>query len=185
MSHVTYGACCVDDHTARALGCDLLVRYAHSCLIPVSITSIKTLYVFVDIQIDAEHLVATLARDFEPGRTIAMKIAPRLRAAGYNVVVPQKAPLSKGEIIGCTSPRLSKDQQVGCTLYLRGDHFQLESAMIHNPTMLAYRYDPYSRRLTHEVYEHITPMNDRGDAMRKAASAWKWGLIWGSPEHQS
>ena len=29
---VTYGACCVDDFTARALGCDLMVHYGHSCL---------------------------------------------------------------------------------------------------------------------------------------------------------
>ncbi|KAF2862582.1 hypothetical protein K470DRAFT_255875 [Piedraia hortae CBS 480.64] len=191
MGDVTYGACCVDDYTARALGCDLLVHYAHSCLIPVSTTAIKTLYVFVDIQIDAEHLVATLARNFEPGRTIALVgtiqfnstlqgIAPRLRAAGYNVTVPQIAPLSKGEILGCTSPRLAKDQQVGCILYLGDGRFHLESAMIHNPTMPAYRYDPYSRRLTREVYDHTTLMSDRGDAMRKAASARKWGLILGS-----
>ena len=30
MGDVTYGACCIDDYTARALGCDLLVHYAHS-----------------------------------------------------------------------------------------------------------------------------------------------------------
>ncbi len=43
MGDVTYGACCIDDYTARALGCDLLVHYAHSCLIPVDVTKIKTL----------------------------------------------------------------------------------------------------------------------------------------------
>ena len=32
MGDVTYGACCVDDFTARALGCDFMVHYAHSCL---------------------------------------------------------------------------------------------------------------------------------------------------------
>ena len=32
MGDVTYGACCVDDFTARALECDLLVHYGHSCL---------------------------------------------------------------------------------------------------------------------------------------------------------
>ena len=35
MADVTYGACCVDDFSARALGCDLLVHYGHSCLVPV------------------------------------------------------------------------------------------------------------------------------------------------------
>lgn len=32
MGDVTYGACCIDDYTARALGCDFLLHYGHSCL---------------------------------------------------------------------------------------------------------------------------------------------------------
>lgn len=32
MGDVTYGACCIDDYTARALGCDMMVHYGHSCL---------------------------------------------------------------------------------------------------------------------------------------------------------
>ena len=32
MGDVTYGACCIDDFSARALGCDLIVHYGHSCL---------------------------------------------------------------------------------------------------------------------------------------------------------
>lgn len=32
LGDVTYGACCVDDFTAVALGCDVLVHYGHSCL---------------------------------------------------------------------------------------------------------------------------------------------------------
>ena len=32
MGDVTYGACCVDDFTARALGCDFMIHYGHSCL---------------------------------------------------------------------------------------------------------------------------------------------------------
>ena len=27
MGDVTYGACCVDDYTAKAMGCDLMVHY--------------------------------------------------------------------------------------------------------------------------------------------------------------
>ena len=32
MGDVTYGACCIDDYTAKALGADLMVHYGHSCL---------------------------------------------------------------------------------------------------------------------------------------------------------
>jgi diphthamide biosynthesis enzyme Dph1/Dph2-like protein len=38
MGDVTYGACCVDDYTAVALGCDMLVHYGHSCLGPQTLS---------------------------------------------------------------------------------------------------------------------------------------------------
>lgn len=191
MGDVTYGACCIDDYTARALGCDMLVHYAHSCLIPVNVTKIQALYVFVDIQIDVEHLLATIERNFKPGSTIAMVgtiqfnatlhgTGSQLRAAGYNIIVPQIMPLSKGEILGCTSPHLSKEQNVDLILYLGDGRFHLESAMIHNPSIPAYRYDPYSRRLTHETYDHEQLLTDRSTALTQARTAKKWGLILGS-----
>ncbi|KAK4507032.1 hypothetical protein PRZ48_000766 [Zasmidium cellare] len=191
MGDVTYGACCIDDYTARALGCDMLVHYAHSCLIPVNVTKIQTLYVFVDIQIDVEHLLATIERNFKPGSTIAMVgtiqfnatlhgTSMQLRSAGYNIIVPQIMPLSKGEILGCTSPHLSKEQNVDMILYLGDGRFHLESAMIHNPSIPAYRYDPYSRRLTHETYDHEQLLTDRSKALSQARTAKKWGLILGS-----
>ena len=56
MGDVTYGACCVDDFTARALGADILVDYGHTCLIRVDqTTGIKMLYGFVDIKFDLFH----------------------------------------------------------------------------------------------------------------------------------
>lgn len=102
MGDVTYGACCIDDFTARALGCDLLVHYGHSCLVPVDSISqdIKTLYVFVTIGIDVEHLVATIERNFLAGKRIALvgtiqfnatlhAIVPRLRSLGFDPVLPR------------------------------------------------------------------------------------------------
>ncbi|KAI4274911.1 MAG: hypothetical protein LQ337_003577 [Flavoplaca oasis] len=190
MGDVTYGACCVDDYTARALGCDLLVHYAHSCLIPVDVTKIKTLYVFVDISIDTSHLIATLERNFQSGKTIAMvgtiqfnatlhNVRPVLEQAGFKVIIPQIAPLSKGEILGCTSPRLS-DDAADLILYLGDGRFHLESAMIHNPSLPAYRYDPYSRKLTRETYDHDDMHDLRRRAIQQAKKATRWGLILGS-----
>ncbi|KAF2843009.1 Diphthamide biosynthesis protein 1 [Patellaria atrata CBS 101060] len=195
MGDVTYGACCIDDFTARALGCDLLIHYAHSCLIPVSTTKIATLYIFVAISIDTTHLLQTLTRNFQLGKTIAMvgtiqfnstihNTAPALRNAGFNIMIPQSTPLSKGEILGCTSPRLSKDEKdntaADLILYLGDGRFHLESAMIHNPSLPAYRYDPYSRRLTHETYDHGELYRLRSAAVMLARHARKWGIILGS-----
>uniref|UniRef100_A0A914WQL6 2-(3-amino-3-carboxypropyl)histidine synthase subunit 1 n=1 Tax=Plectus sambesii TaxID=2011161 RepID=A0A914WQL6_9BILA len=73
MGDVTYGACCVDDFTAKGLGCDLLVHYGHSCLVPIQNTEgIQMLYVFVDIQMNAGHFIDTLKANFSPGSTIAL-----------------------------------------------------------------------------------------------------------------
>ena len=191
MGDVTYGACCVDDYTATALGCDLLVHYAHSCLIPVSTTKIATLYVFVDISIDTAHLVATLSRNIPPGKTIAMvgtiqfnatlhTIRPALEAEGLKVIVPQVAPLSKGEVLGCTAPKLAPDAKIDILLYLGDGRFHLEAAMIANPDLPAYRYDPYARKLTRESYSHHEMLDMRSQAIVTAKKAKKWGLILGA-----
>ncbi|WEW57175.1 Diphthamide biosynthesis protein 1 [Emydomyces testavorans] len=190
MGDVTYGACCIDDYTARALGCDLLVHYAHSCLIPVDVTTIKTLYVFVDISIDTDHLIATLERNFPAGKTIAVVgtiqfnatlhgLKPVLEKAGFRILIPQIMPLSKGEILGCTSPQLPTGE-VDILLYLGDGRFHLESAMIHNPSIPAYRYDPYSRILSRERYDHEEMQTLRKDAIQSARSAKKWGIILGA-----
>jgi 2-(3-amino-3-carboxypropyl)histidine synthase len=191
MGDVTYGACCIDDYTARALGCDILIHYAHSCLIPVDVTTIKTLYVFVDITIDTRHLLSTLKGNFPSGKTIAMvgtiqfnatlhTVKPDLERAGFHVLIPQITPLSKGEILGCTSPHLPSSSAVDLILYLGDGRFHLESAMIHNPSIPAYRYDPYSRKLTRETYEHKSMLSLRKTAINNAKSARKWGIILGS-----
>ena len=71
MGDVTYGACCVDDFTAMSLGCDMLIHYAHSCLVPIDVTKIKVLYIFVTISIDEQHLVNTLKK-YLTGQRLAL-----------------------------------------------------------------------------------------------------------------
>ena len=66
LGDVTYGACCVDDIASKALECDFIVHYGHSCLVPIQELTIKNaLYVFVEIQIDIDHFVDTIAFNFE------------------------------------------------------------------------------------------------------------------------
>jgi 2-(3-amino-3-carboxypropyl)histidine synthase len=64
MGDVTYGACCVDDIASDIMDCDLLVHYGHSCLVPVTETRRKVMYVFVEISIDIEHFVDTVVYNF-------------------------------------------------------------------------------------------------------------------------
>ncbi|ORY85085.1 putative diphthamide synthesis protein-domain-containing protein, partial [Protomyces lactucae-debilis] len=193
MGDVTYGACCVDDYTARALGCDFLVHYGHSCLVPVDITTIKALYVFVDIGIDVQHLCNTIRRNMPAGAHLALvgtiqfvKSIQTIRADledleekyHFKVTIPQAKPLSPGEILGCTAPKL--DKSVDAIIYVGDGRFHLESIMIANPTVDAYRYDPYSRKFTRERYEHVEMQQMRKEAIAKAKRATKFGLILGT-----
>ena len=188
MGDVTYGACCVDDFTARALGADFMVHYGHSCLIPIDATLIKMLYVFVDVQIDNLHVMDTLRFNFSPGSTLALVSTIQFVAAlqsihrqlqlEYNIVVPQSRPLSPGEILGCTSPQLP--QGVDAVVYIGDGRFHLESIMISNPTTPAYRYDPYSKEFTREYYDHEVMLGSRRAAIQEATKAQRFGIILGS-----
>lgn len=62
LGDVTYGACCVDDYTATSLDCNFMIHYGHSCLVPVTRTSVKTLYIFVEIVIDTDHVEALIKK---------------------------------------------------------------------------------------------------------------------------
>ena len=267
MGDVTYGACCVDDYTALALGCDLLVHYGHSCLVPVDQTKIKTLYVFVEISVDSTHLAETVRANFpsdkasfqsrilgadaastagaahlpieieheashdekqtstqkqqqqqthlvvvgtvqfinaiqglqdalsEPapsGFGLAQQTerllltestnesvrsaigsssftpSPSFATGSYQITVPQIKPLSPGEVLGCTSPKLSTTTGIDAILYLGDGRFHLESIMIANPRIPAFRYDPYTKRFMRELYDHKEMREARGEAVRSA-----------------
>ncbi|KAG7097264.1 hypothetical protein E1B28_004630 [Marasmius oreades] len=255
LGDVTYGACCVDDYTAKALGCDMLVHYGHSCLIPTTETSIRTLYVFVEIAIDSDHLHHSIRRNFPCEREMfydqllshaaeerqrriptgapITTATPYLRIEGsstsgdpepehhkstdttptrlalvstiqfvaalqrlkenlsssfntngetpiakevalwkgaYAPTIPRSKPLSPGEILGCTAPRL---EDVDALIYLGDGRFHLESIMIANPSIPAFRYDPYSKKLTRERYNHELMRLTRAGAIRKARSSIK------------
>ncbi|VDK48370.1 unnamed protein product [Anisakis simplex] len=190
MGDVTYGACCVDDYTARALGCDLLVHYGHSCLVPIQDTDgIAMLYIFVNIDMNLSHFIDTLKANFSQRDKLALvstiqfvaalqTVKTELTACGYSIFIPQSKPLSPGEILGCTSPRLSND--ITALIYLGDGRFHLESIMIHNPNINAYQYDPYSRKLTHEVYDYERMLQIRSDAVNRAKTAKKFGIIQGT-----
>ncbi|CAB4476975.1 unnamed protein product [Rhizophagus irregularis] len=187
MGDVTYGACCIDDYTAKALECDFMVHYGHSCLVPVNITTIKTLYVFVDISIDTDHFINTIKLNFENGKKLtivgtiqfvaAIQAAKKPLENDYSLFVPQAKPLSPGEILGCTSPKLGEQDAI---IYLGDGRFHLESIMIANPDIPAFRYDPYSKKFTRERYDHAEMHSLRKHAIDLAKKAKKFGLILGT-----
>ncbi|CAK4080493.1 unnamed protein product [Aphanomyces euteiches] len=188
MGDVTYGACCVDDLTAKALGADFMVHYGHSCLVPIDVTTIKMLYVFVDITIDVTHLVECMKLTFHPDTKLAlmgtiqfataMHVAlNELKSYFTDFVVPQAKPLSPGEVLGCTSPQFPDREAL---VFVADGRFHLESAMIANPTVKAYRYDPYPKVLSCESYDLPQMVSIRKEAVERAKSAQTFGIIMGT-----
>ncbi|CAD6587429.1 MAG: Diphthamide biosynthesis protein 1 [Tremellales sp. Tagirdzhanova-0007] len=263
LADVTYGACCIDDYTAREMGAEMIVHYGHSCLIPVDQTSLKTLYVFVEIAFDTAHLSLSVRRNFpssrtafqqailaadevEPGAKVEIVLEPdgngshegmgeelptRLALVStiqfvaavqtlrtdletslppleedpiyegdgtiaqirkedigiwrgrYDVTVPQSKPLSQGEVLGCTAPKL---HEVDALIFVADGRFHLESIMIANPTVPAFRYDPYSKKFTRETYDHQEMRRVRGDAVRVARQgllekgSGSWAVVLGT-----
>jgi len=281
LGDVAYGACCVDDQGALACAAaDALVHFGHSCLVPVQRAAIPTIYVFVHVDCDVDHLISTIALNFyAPGkggeggegagaraegagaargergegrrRPIAIagtvQFAPAVAAASAALaangfrpgpVVPQSRPLSPGEVLGCTAPRLDVEEEEGeeeegqeeeeegeadeqeqgegtgggeeppgkkspkqpekggkgapssssssptssvaALVFVADGRFHMEALMIANPTVPAFRYDPYSRILTRERYDHGGMRRARKAAIAAAALEQSWGIVLGT-----
>lgn len=189
MGDVTYGACCIDDLTAKALGVELLIHYGHSCLIPIDQTSgVKMLYIFVDIKVDPLHFIETVKFNFDKSAKIALvstiqfvttlqAVSKMLGENGYDISIPQFKPLSPGEILGCTAPVLRCCDTV---IYLGDGRFHLEAVMIANPKVKAYKYDPYSKIITQELYDHEQMEIIRKNCIEDAKLVGKFGVIMGT-----
>jgi 2-(3-amino-3-carboxypropyl)histidine synthase len=55
-----------------------------------------------------------------------------------------------------------------CDRYLADGRFHLEAIMIANPNVPAFRFDPYSKKLTREWYDHEEMRSLRGKAIQNA-----------------
>ena len=95
--------------------------------------------------------------------------------------IPQAKPLSKGEVLGCTAPSGLASSSSDVMLFVADGRFHLEAAMMANPTLKAYRYDPYSKTLTEEQYDHEQMRQLRKQEVQKtASSATTIGIILGT-----
>jgi 2-(3-amino-3-carboxypropyl)histidine synthase len=89
----------------------MLVHYGHSCLVPIDTTSIRTLYVFVEISIDSEHLTNTIRLNFPSDRATFLQDV--VRASESDVDNQRNVPI--GTVIGGRK-RITAPQPVGETV---------------------------------------------------------------------
>jgi 2-(3-amino-3-carboxypropyl)histidine synthase len=188
LGDITYGACCIDDLGSKSLDCDFIVHYGHSCLVPITDTCVKVLYVFVDIQIDINHLVKTIEYNF-PEKDMSLCIMgsiqynnsvflckKELAEKGYTgLKIPQTKPRSHGEVLGCTSPIIEEKN----ILFICDGRFHMESAMIANPDATFYQYNPFTKVLSLEQYDVELMKNIRQNMIAKCKPCKTVGIIFG------
>ncbi|CAJ1446552.1 unnamed protein product [Effrenium voratum] len=189
---VTFGACCIDDLGASALGVDFLIHYGHSCIVPTDQTTVTTLYIHVEVEVNVDHLVDTVLHNFSPEKRLAfmssvqfssgmMQAVERLRKEedGARPSAPQVKPLGVGETLGCTSPHAG---DVDAVIFVCDGRFHLESAMIQNPHLRGnfFRYDPACLTLTREGFAHAELHKSRKAAIAAAKDAKSVGLVLGT-----
>jgi len=149
--------------------------------------------VFVEIMIDVKHLVATIELNFPQKETSLMIMGTvqfntslfmakkSLEEKGYNnVSIPQEKPRSPGEILGCTSPVVpAKDPSNSFVIFVCDGRFHMESAMIANPQLKFYQYNPYNKMFTIESYNHKKMLATRYEEVLKFTKAKRVGIILG------
>lgn len=193
FGEANFGACCIDDLGARALGVDFLIHYGHSCLVPTDQTTVTTLYAHVEVEVDVEHLVDTVRYNFTPEKRLAFMSSVQFSSGMLQAVeelrqeaeekgraaVPQVKPLGVGETLGCTSPKVG---DVDAVIFVCDGRFHLESAMIQNPHVRGnfFRYDPACLTLTREGFAHEELHVERKAQIEAAKDAQLVGLVLGT-----
>jgi 2-(3-amino-3-carboxypropyl)histidine synthase len=119
------------------------------------VTRIKVMYIFVEISFDCSHLLKCMESAFSSNQKIAVMGTVQFtsvlhallsileeKKSPLNITMPQARPLSMGETLGCTALLL---HDCDILVFVADGRFHLEAAMIRNPSVKAFRYDPYSK----------------------------------------
>ena len=194
LGDITYGACCIDDIDCQFLDCDLLIHYCHSCLVPSTKCLVEILYVFVEINIDINHLVKTIEYNFDNSNYLYLLssiqfnsslflLKRKLIEKGYDknkLIIPQCKPRVQGEVLGCTSPILNKKNENNYVIFICDGRFHMESVMIQNPLFKYYQYNPFNHRFTIEEYNYKLMKNIRYKQMEIFKNINYIGIIFGT-----
>ncbi|KAL1243468.1 2-(3-amino-3-carboxypropyl)histidine synthase subunit [Trichinella spiralis] len=108
----------------------------------------------------------------------SLQAARKALSNDFKIELPQVAPLSPGEVLGCTAPRFNENMDA--VIFVGDGRFHLESVMIANPDVPAFKYDPYGKKCFREHYDHKTMQKQRRLSVEMASNCKKFGLICGA-----
>ncbi|KAK2963772.1 putative diphthamide biosynthesis protein 1 [Blattamonas nauphoetae] len=194
LGDVAYGSCNIADIYAHSLGAEGLVHYGHNPL--VSKTVIPTLYIpckYKDDQetVNMEAFSRLVQTKFSPADRIAIlttaqhssalkALLPQLSEQSMypRLFMPPNHPLPDGEFLGCTCPCLSgeTDPVTAIVCYVDG-RFQTDSAIIANPTIPVFRFDPQFHQLTHETIDLPKYARFRRSLVGKSRKQKRIGIV--------
>ena len=83
-------------------------------------------------------------------------------------------------MLGCTSPAISNNQEKGSVIFISDGRFHIESTMIKNPHLDFYQYNPNSKKMTEESYEHEAMYQIRHSEIQRARDAKMFGIVFGT-----
>mmetsp|Transcript_18747 Transcript_18747/g.29261 ORF Transcript_18747/g.29261 Transcript_18747/m.29261 type:complete len:440 (+) Transcript_18747:1409-2728(+) len=150
----TFGACCVEDSLADFYGCDLLIHFGHSCLVPVIESLVFCSYIFVEIFFDLTYLCESLL-DFFIGTCLKAslfgtiqfsfsleRVKEKIKYFFNELTISRVKPLSKGEILGCTSNLNSKLLNY---IFVGDGRFHIESGLLSNGKARFATFNPFNQ----------------------------------------
>ncbi|XP_029166600.1 2-(3-amino-3-carboxypropyl)histidine synthase subunit 1-like [Nylanderia fulva] len=92
--------------------------------------------------------------------------------------IPRIRPLSYGEVLGCTSPKIKESK---ICIFIGDGRFHLESVMINNPKIEGfYKYCPFSKKMSRERYGYEKMLKVRTEEKRRAMMGRSFGVILGT-----
>lgn len=95
-------------------------------------------------------------------------VKSKLFENGYtNIEIPQERPRCKGETLGCTSAVLECNETKNTVIFLADGRFHMEGAMIANPSIIFYKYNPYEKLLSLEKYAFNKMIQRRQNEIEK------------------
>lgn len=204
LSDVVYGACCIDDISSYLICCDLLIHYGHSCLFEITKSLVPVIYIFVEIHFDISHCLRMVNKYIPEGdlsvlgtiqyNSTVKKIKKELENRPERIMdsqkgnsslekrepekylIPRAFPLSPGEVLGCTSPKLSTER----VLFISEGRFHLESLMIQNPNKVYYKYCPASKALSIEKHDYKRFLEIREKIKKRTEETEEYLIIFGT-----
>jgi 2-(3-amino-3-carboxypropyl)histidine synthase len=156
-SRTTFGACCAEDFLGKFIGACIVLHYGHSCLFPILDCTIPMMYIFLEIRFDHNFITDVIKESSTFSKfsffmfstiqyaSILKNIKSSLNLSKIPVHITSNAPLSPGEVLGCTCLEINNVSNI---VFIGEGRFHLEATIISNSFCRFFQFNPFSQYFT-------------------------------------